>query len=126
MSKLVIELQKDIIENKIDTISILRKAKLIATKLNLVDFNHWINHELNGYENYDDIPEYRNIIGEVKAKNPYYGLIPVVMPSSIAEQLNTRKLYNPISELINFSVFKDFLISSTILAISELTKLFEL
>ena len=103
MSKLVIELQKDIIENKIDTISILRKAKLIATKLNLVDFNHWINHELNGYENYDDIPEYRNIIGEVKAKNPYYGLIPVVMPSSIAEQLNTRKLYNPISELINLS-----------------------
>lgn len=45
MSKLVIELQKDIIENKIDTISILRKAKLIATKLNLVDFNHWIDHE---------------------------------------------------------------------------------
>ena len=38
MSKLVIELQKDIIENKTDTISILRKAKLIATKLNLIDF----------------------------------------------------------------------------------------
>lgn len=71
--------------------------------MNLVDFNYWIDHELNGYENYDDIPEYRNIIGEVKAKNPYYGLIPVVMPSSIAEQLNKRKLYNPISELINLS-----------------------
>ena len=38
MSKLVIELQKDIIENRLDTISILRKAKLIATKLNLNDF----------------------------------------------------------------------------------------
>ena len=68
MGKLVIELQKDIIENKIDTISILRKAKLIATKLNLVDFKQWIDHELNGYENYDDIPEYRNIIVEVKSK----------------------------------------------------------
>ena len=95
MSKLVIELQKDIIENKIDTISILRKAKLIATKLNLVDFKQWIDHELNGYENYDDIPEYRNIIGEVKAKNPYHGLIPVVMPPSIAEQLNTKNCIIP-------------------------------
>ncbi len=52
MSKLVIELQKDIIENKTDTISILRKAKLIATKLNLIDFKQWIDYELNGYENY--------------------------------------------------------------------------
>lgn len=103
MSKLVIELQKNIIENKTDTISILRKAKLIATKLNLVDFKQWIDYELNGYEKYDDIPEYRNIIGEVKAKNPYHGLIPVLMPSDIAEKLNTRKLYNPISELIDLS-----------------------
>lgn len=119
MSKLVIELQKDIIENKTDTISILRKAKLIATKLNLIDFKQWIDYELNGYENYDDIPEYRNIIGEVKAKNPYHGLIPVMMPSSIAEQLNTRKLFNPISELINLSMSNQ---SITIAFPSELSE----
>ena len=103
MSKLVIELQKDIIENRLDTISILRKAKLIATKLNLNDFNQWIDYELNGYDKYDDIPDYRNVIGEVKARNPYYGLIPIIMPSSIAEQLNVRKLFNPVSELIDLS-----------------------
>ncbi|MCI5745100.1 MAG: ABC transporter substrate-binding protein [Erysipelotrichaceae bacterium] len=103
MSKLVIELQKDIIENRLDTISILRKAKLIATKLNLNDFNQWIDCELNGYDKDDDIPDYRNVIGEIKAKNPYYGLIPVMVPSSITEQLNSRKLSNPISELISLS-----------------------
>lgn len=100
MGKMVLELQKDIIENKEDLLSILRKAKVISVKLGLDDFAKWIDLELNGYQNFSDIPEYRNVIGEVKAKNPYYGLIPVMMPSSIAEQLNSRKLFNPISELI--------------------------
>lgn len=103
MCKLVIELQKDIIENRLDVISILRKAKLVANKLSFYDFNEWINRELNGYENYEDIPEYRTVIGEFKAENPYYGLIPLMMPSSIAKQMNSRKLFNPISELISLS-----------------------
>ena len=106
MSKLVIELQRDIIENRLDTISILRKAKLIAAKLSLNDFNQWIDYELNGYDNHADIPEYRNIVGEVKARNPYYGLIPVIMSSSISKQLNARKLLNPISELVSLSKSK--------------------
>lgn len=100
MGKMVLELQKDIIENKEDLLSILRKAKVISVKLGLDDFTKWIDLELNGYQNFSDIPEYRNVIGEVKAKNPYHGLIPVMMPSSIAEKLNSRKLFNPISELI--------------------------
>lgn len=120
MSKLVIELQKDIIENRLDTISILRKAKLIATKLNLNDFNQWIDYELNGYDKYDDIPDYRKVIGEVKAKNPYYGLIPVIMPSSIAEKLNVRKLFNSVSELIDLSKSEQSIIMTLPNELSEL------
>ena len=120
MSKLVIELQKDIIENRLDTISILRKAKLIATKFHLDDFNQWIDYELNGYDKYDDIPDYRNVIGEVKAKNPYYGLIPVMMHSSIAEKLNARKLFNPVSELISLSKGKQSIIMTLPNELSEL------
>lgn len=103
MSKIVIELQKDIIENKMDIVSILRKGKLIAAKLNLNDFSRWLDLELNGYSNYSDIPEYRMVIGEIKAKSPYYGLIPVMMSNSISEQLNKRKLFNSISELLSLS-----------------------
>lgn len=103
MAKAVIELQKDIIDNKLDIISILRKAHLIASKLNLSDFNKWIEKELNGYDEYSDIPEYRTVIGEIKAKNPYYGLIPVMIPSNLASKLNSRKIYNSMSEIISLA-----------------------
>jgi len=58
---------------------------------------------LNGYDCYADAPEYRTVLGETKAKNPMYGLIPVMVPSEISNQLNKRKLLNPISELIELS-----------------------
>lgn len=103
MAKAVIELQKDIINNETDIVSILRKAHLIASKLKLDDFDTWIEKELNGYDCYSDAPEYRTVLGETKAKNPMYGLIPVMVPSEISNQLNKRKLLNPISELIELS-----------------------
>lgn len=103
MSKAVIELQKDIINNQLDIISMLRKAHLIASKLELNDFKNWIDSELNGYSNYSSIPEYRSIIGEIKVRNPYYGLMPVVLPSNLEKKLNVRKIFNPMSEILSLS-----------------------
>lgn len=103
MGKIVIELRNDILNNNIDILSILRKAKLIAVKLDLSDFEKWINCELNGYKNYEDIPSYRTIYGEIKAKNPINGYIPVQMPSSLERKLNNRKIYDPISKIIDLS-----------------------
>lgn len=103
MSKIVIDLQKDILNSEIDILSILRKAKIIASKLNLVDFENWINNELNGYENYESIPEYRTVYGELKANNPYHGLIPIIMSSDLLSQINSRKLFDPISEIVSLA-----------------------
>lgn len=100
MNKVVIELQKDILNNSIDIVSILRKAHLIASKLNLSEFNKWIINELNGYEDYSSIPDYRSVVGEIKAKNPYYGLVPIMLPSNMASELNVRKIFNPMSEIV--------------------------
>ncbi len=52
----------------------LRRAKIIAVKLDLVDFWQWIESELNGYKLNSDIPEYRIIQGQPKAYNSYYGV----------------------------------------------------
>lgn len=103
MAKAVIDLQEDIINNKSDIVSVLRKAHVIASKLDLSDFDNWIQNELNGYTDSKSIPPYREVVGEIKAHNPYRGLIPVLMPSNIAKILNNMKLNNPISQIYELS-----------------------
>lgn len=77
MSGIVIELQKEALDETVSIESLLRKAYLVAKKLKLKDFEEWINQEQNGYDG--QLPEYRNVSGEIKAWNPYHGWIPVVL-----------------------------------------------
>lgn len=69
---IVIELQQQSIESNSDVLALLRKALLVARKLDLMDFKEWINSELNGYENAKKIPIYRKLHGELKAYNPIH------------------------------------------------------
>ncbi|MGF0031649.1 hypothetical protein ACQRBN_01615 [Bariatricus sp. SGI.154] len=99
---IVIELQKAAIDSNSDILSLLRKAYLIARKLEISDFQEWISSELNGYEDYDKIPDYRMITGSLKGWNPYHGWIPVVIPDSSTEDaFHTRKLFDSIPSLVN-------------------------
>lgn len=59
MSKIVIELQQEALKSDFDIMSLLRKAYLVAKKLKLQEFKEWINNELNGYGDKDEIPKYR-------------------------------------------------------------------
>ena len=68
---IVIELQREALDENISIESLMRKAYLVAKKLGLKEFEKWINQEQNGYD--EQIPEYRNIVGEIKAWNPYHG-----------------------------------------------------
>lgn len=100
MSSIVLELQKEIINGDCDIINVLRKAHIIAVKLNLTEFDDWITKELNGYDNYDDIPDYREIKGIFKAFNQYNGWIPVMSNDKIiGETLNKRKMFESVYEL---------------------------
>lgn len=66
MDSLIIDLQKDIVENK-DIKSILHKALMISNELELKEFNEWINLELNGYkDNLEKLPSYRILECEVR------------------------------------------------------------
>ena len=78
---IVIELQRLATEKGHDITDLLRKALLVATKLNLNDFRAWIDQELHGYRGVD-IPAYRKCRAEVRLRNPYHGLIPVVFRDS--------------------------------------------
>src|SRR5471030_2972553 len=83
-----------------DITSLLRKAYLVARKLNLKEFEKWIHDELNGYENQSEIPDYRRVFGEVKAFNPYRGWIPVIVDNNeFSEILNSRLVPDSIPKL---------------------------
>jgi hypothetical protein len=96
---IVLELQEEALKSNTDILSLLRKSSLIARKLDLKDFQDWINNELNGYKK-SSVPDYREICGELKAWNPYQGWIPVVAPNNEMERMfNTRKIPDSIPSL---------------------------
>lgn len=109
MGSVVIELQRELLVTNCDVLSALRKAHLIAAKLNLMEFDNWIQSELNGYKCIEDeIPEYRSICGELKAWNPYSGWIPVLFEDGNVEQtICNRKLSDSISAIIELSEKSD-------------------
>lgn len=102
MSSLVLDLQQEVLNNECDILNSLRKAHLIASKLQLKDFDVWIQRELNGYANCskEEIPDYRKVKGALKAFNPYNGWIPAQCIDDEIEQLICeQKMYQPIGEL---------------------------
>jgi hypothetical protein len=74
MSSLVHDLQRDILQGSKSAAELLRMAKVISAKLDLKDVTVWVNAELNGYGETDEIPDYRKIGGgELQCYNPYHG-----------------------------------------------------
>jgi hypothetical protein len=49
-------------------LTVLRKTKRLASKLNRQDISEWLQAELNGYEDGQDLPDYR-VIGSTVAYN---------------------------------------------------------
>lgn len=103
MSSIVLEFQKELIDKNYDILQVLRKAHLIAFKLNLNEFDKWIQNELNGYKGEDEnFPDYRQVKGTLKAKNPYRGWIPAVITDQNNEPLfNSTPIFESISGLID-------------------------
>ncbi|HCH7930728.1 TPA: hypothetical protein NHU00_000620 [Proteus mirabilis] len=56
---ILIEIQNDCINSKVQLSDLLRKCLYLAHKIKNENFIRWVNDELNGYKNTDEIPEYR-------------------------------------------------------------------
>lgn len=95
--EIVIELQREALEDNISIESLMRKAYLVAKKLDLEEFEKWITQEQNGYKG--QVPEYRYIVGEIKAWSPYYGWIPMILSADIMDMISKRPIHTAISEL---------------------------
>lgn len=91
-------------ESEVHTTVLLRKALVVARKLSVPEFQEWISFELNGYGKGNDIPEYRQIRGEIKAWNPYHGYVPVIIQDpKMAGDLSQRAIGQAIGELESFT-----------------------
>ncbi|MBN1806049.1 MAG: hypothetical protein JW837_12435 [Sedimentisphaerales bacterium] len=100
MAGLVSELQKDALDANVKVSDLLRKAYVVATKLNIPDFKDWIQKELNGYDpDKDEIPNYRFITGEIRYHNPIHGLQPIIVQNKDwAKALENRHTFQSICE----------------------------
>jgi len=74
---LILELQALAQAGSTELSELLRRSKVVATKLQLADFTAWIESEMNGYGTGVEVPEYRNIGCHLSMVNPYHGLQPV-------------------------------------------------
>jgi hypothetical protein len=61
---LVEELRNDVINSEISLSVALRKAKVLASLLEDVDFKSWVSNELNGYPEDEELPKHRIIRSE--------------------------------------------------------------
>ncbi|MGB9455388.1 MAG: hypothetical protein WCB12_05060 [Bryobacteraceae bacterium] len=96
----MLELQRDSLNPAADVSDLLRKALLIATKLNIPDFNTWIENELSGYRDPKGIPPYRIITGRVMAQDNWGRWVPVLFQDNDALALvATVPLLDPVAEI---------------------------
>jgi hypothetical protein len=98
---LITELQDESLRDDISSTSLLRKALLVAKKLNIVDFESWIAKELDGYTDVKDIPAYRTVPGQIEYFNSFRGAwFPITIGNArLAEIMSIRHYFRPIPEI---------------------------
>lgn len=101
MGSLVQELQLQAASHQPDLSELLRKALIVAVKLNLSDLKTWIERELKGYPwPTEDFPQYRIVPCRIMANHPYYGRQLVEFDSpDLHEQLSTVPLTVPVGQI---------------------------
>ncbi|MFB4166294.1 hypothetical protein ACE1TI_21545 [Alteribacillus sp. JSM 102045] len=72
MSKETKKLINDIENEEISVTQALRRSLPISKQHQDRSFTEWLNKELNGYDDWRDIPEYRTVTGELVAFSQYH------------------------------------------------------
>jgi len=65
------EIQDAAIDGEVELPTLLRKCKVLAARLGNDEFSNWVDAELNGYKEVDNLPDYRII--KVNSKGHFSG-----------------------------------------------------
>lgn len=96
MGSLVLELQKECVDENVPLKSLARKAMLVTQKLALDKL--WIESELNGYKELDT-PDYRQVYGQICARVQSRGYVPVELPQELLNDIDTIPMRQSIAEI---------------------------
>ena len=99
------DIQAAAINSEIDVSTVLRQCKVLAVKLGNENFKNWVDQELNGYKNIDNLPDYRILSVDSKGYFSGYGGhrannadIPLIfIPEQFRETLRNAHCAQPIS-----------------------------
>ncbi len=102
MESLVLELQREAYQSNTSVTDLIRKAFVLARKLDVKELISWLNREMEGYKeiNQEEVPAYRLVHGHIKAWNPYQGCyIPAIFDGETGETLSKQVIFMPIAEI---------------------------
>lgn len=73
---------------------------MVATKLKMEKFREWASNELHGYPDKAELPKYRKVGCQLRVRNPYRGLQPIVFEdAAIGAALEQADVRQPIGGL---------------------------
>lgn len=97
---LVVELQREALDRECRVSDLLRKALVVARKLQLDELHAWAQRELDGYGEGAPQPEYRQLVGTLECRDPYRGWVPIVIEDpKTAEAFSKRFVGAPIGQI---------------------------
>lgn len=102
MSALVSELVNAAIDVAVSPGDLLRRALVVARRLDVPELVDWISGELNGYYS-GEVPDYRRVKGELIAENPVHGPIPFFASPDMTEQLSDFEVRQSVPELMQLA-----------------------
>lgn len=97
VDSIVLKLQMLASDPNSDVEELLNKALLVASKLKI---KKWCQAELDG-DFGKKCPDYRMIKGQLKAVNPYRGLIPFILPEEFDEAVTRIQMTDSIGQINN-------------------------
>ena len=94
------EIQREALDETVSLSTVLRKVKLVASKLGLKDTAVWVDSELGGYgSDPKQYPEYRFVLGKVEAFSPYHGWQSPAGDSEMIDALCRRQISDSVASL---------------------------
>jgi len=104
------DIQNSAIDEGSQVATLLRKCKVLAVRLGSKEFGRWVDNELNGYEDLDELPPYRVL--RVRSYGHFVGyghevknapIAPSVLPEEIRDFSETSMINMPISALASLA-----------------------
>lgn len=109
MPALVPELVNMASDPAVSTTDLLRRALVVAHRLEVSELADWIKSELNGYTG--EVPVHRIITGQLCAEDSYQRRVPFVIPPEISSFIPPIKLHQSIPELMGLAQSGHMLLS---------------